>query len=300
MKCTECLTAIDEFFEGDLEERASGEIAAHIAACADCANALEDLQREQEIYSRYLLDVEATPAVWAGISAGIEKEKSRHASGFLPSFRRQLSGAFARPGQSPLLGAASVVMMFAVAMVLVQYLNRGSLGPTPDLAQRNTKAVEGQPNTSGMASNPVSNATGSSPSNQRPGAGNQEQERQGPTSVKQTPRSYVKRPARLDRDTVAQSSREPTEPTSTSEQIVIDAEQKYQEAIAVLSGELEDRRSQLSQQKLATLKEALSVVDQTIADTSRAARQNSKDCLTVRYMLSAYTAKIDLLREATF
>jgi len=80
----------------------------------------------------------------------------------------------------------------------------------------------------------------------------------------------------------------------------MEAERGYLNAIAVLSREFENRRTKLSPQRLATLNQALSAIDQTIADTSLVAHRQSNDSLAVHYMLLAYTNKIDLLREAVF
>jgi hypothetical protein len=301
MKCKECLAVIDEFFEGDLDERASGEITAHIASCADCANAFEELQREQEIYSHYLLNIEATPAIWSGISAGIAKRKSVVSIGFLPSFGRLLSGTFTKSRFSPLLAAATIVMMLGITFLLVQFLDPRPSGPTQDFARQDTKAGERQPvNNSGTTANTASNPIGSPYGTQRTGAGARQQSLKQPASLKRAGRRYSASPARLDRDVVSKSKLEGPEQNPAAEQIVIAAEKEYLGAIAVLTRELESRRPQLSQQKLATLEQALSVIDQTIADTRFALRQHAKDSLTVHYMLSAYTDKIDLLREATF
>jgi hypothetical protein len=300
MKCKECIAVIDEFFEGDLDERAAGEITAHIASCADCANAFAELQREQEIYSHYLLNIEATPAVWSGVSAGIAKEKSVLSIGFLPSFGRRLAGAFTRFRFNPLLAAATIVMMLGITFVLVQFLDSRPFGPTQDFARQDTKAGERQPvNNSGTTANTASNPIEFSYGSQRTRAGDRQQSLQRPAFLKRAGRRYSASPARLDRDVVARSNPEGPEQNPAAEQIVIAAEKEYLRAIAVLTRELESRRPQLSQQKLATLEQALSVIDQTIADTRFAARQHAKDSLTVHYMLSAYTDKIDLLREAT-
>lgn len=298
MKCEACLPVIDQFFEGDLDERASGEISAHIASCVVCTNAFEELQREQEIYSRYLLDIEPTPAVWAGVSAGIAKEKSALSGGFLHSFRHRLSGAFTRPRLSPLLAAAAVVMMLGIAFVLVRYLNRNPSGPTPEFARQDAESGERQPmNNFGTNANRPGNPTGPVRDNPRAMERDQQESLRGAASVKRPQRSYVKGTAtRDDRGAIAQS----TPKAGASAQIVIDAEKKYREAVAVLARDLERRRSHLSPQKLATVEQALSIIDQTIARTSRAAREHPTDPLTARYMLAAYTEKIDLLREATF
>ena len=43
MRCVECLPLIEEFFDRETDERTSQQIGAHLAACADCAAALDAL-----------------------------------------------------------------------------------------------------------------------------------------------------------------------------------------------------------------------------------------------------------------
>jgi hypothetical protein len=48
---------------------------------------------------------------------------------------------------------------------------------------------------------------------------------------------------------------------------------------------------------LARLDQALASVDRTIAGTRKAVRQHPDDPVAVQYMLSAYSRKVDVLRE---
>lgn len=75
MKCEECLGVIEEYIEDELGEQSFRHAAAHITVCAACASVYEELRRERQIYSRYLLDIEATQALWTTLRAGIEEEK---------------------------------------------------------------------------------------------------------------------------------------------------------------------------------------------------------------------------------
>lgn len=76
MRCEECIPLIEEYFDGEVDERTNALIGAHMAACADCAAALDALSFEQEIYSRYDRELEVTPALWARVSAEIARESS--------------------------------------------------------------------------------------------------------------------------------------------------------------------------------------------------------------------------------
>src|SRR5919205_362812 len=74
MRCVDCLPLIEEYFDGEVGERTAEQIRAHLAACADCAAALDALSFEQETYARYDRGgLEVTPALWARVSAEIAR-----------------------------------------------------------------------------------------------------------------------------------------------------------------------------------------------------------------------------------
>lgn len=74
MRCEDCLTVIEEYFDGELDAAASRTVSAHLSACADCAAALDALVFEHDAYMRYERDVEVTPALWQGVRAAIAHE----------------------------------------------------------------------------------------------------------------------------------------------------------------------------------------------------------------------------------
>jgi type VI protein secretion system component VasF len=88
-----------------------------------------------------------------------------------------------------------------------------------------------------------------------------------------------------------------TEHKPTSDELVREAEQKYVAAIAMLSRDVNRRRSQLEPEMAARFERTLAAVDRTIADTRRAARQHPGDPVAAQYMLTAYAKKVDVLRE---
>src|SRR2546423_6221113 len=79
MKCQEVSVVLEEYFDGELEERQRAETAAHLAACATCAVAYDELQREQDLLMRYERDVEVTPELWLGVQARIASEQQAEA-----------------------------------------------------------------------------------------------------------------------------------------------------------------------------------------------------------------------------
>lgn len=75
MRCVDCLPLVEEYFDGEVDERTAEQMSAHLSKCADCSAALDALSFEQETYARYDRGgLEVTPALWARVSAEIARE----------------------------------------------------------------------------------------------------------------------------------------------------------------------------------------------------------------------------------
>ena len=98
MRCEDCLAVVEEYFDGELEPKQTERVGAHLAACADCAAALDALSFEQEIYLRYERDVEVSPALWENVRAGVARlEEAEDVARPLPPLtrlRRRLAASF--------------------------------------------------------------------------------------------------------------------------------------------------------------------------------------------------------------
>ena len=86
-------------------------------------------------------------------------------------------------------------------------------------------------------------------------------------------------------------------PAPTPEQLVREAEQKYLSAIAILEKDVTRNKSKLDPTMVVRFEKAMVDIDNTIAETRRAVRENPEDPIALQYMLSAYAKKIDVLRE---
>src|SRR3954469_10678227 len=74
MRCVDCLPLIEDYFDGEVEERTAAQMSAHLSSCADCSAALDALSFEQEVYARYDRELEVTPALGARVSAEMARE----------------------------------------------------------------------------------------------------------------------------------------------------------------------------------------------------------------------------------
>jgi hypothetical protein len=145
MRCEEALAILDDYVEGDLDARATYQLASHLGECEACARAHQSIKREQEIYSGFLVDVEASPLLWANLRKGIELEDAqrRRKSFSWPSVLSQSIFAMQRP--VPLAVAMTVIV---AALVLPYVWVRINSGPSqPGLIPNNAQLAEnaGQP-----------------------------------------------------------------------------------------------------------------------------------------------------------
>lgn len=127
MKCDECLPLVEEYVDGELNEREAEGLQAHLSLCASCAEAVDALMREQEIYARYERDIEVTPAMWHAVRERIEAEKQTQqtqSSKTLNGWRAWLAEVFSPNSRlRPAFAAALVLIALLITTVaVVRYL----------------------------------------------------------------------------------------------------------------------------------------------------------------------------------
>jgi Putative zinc-finger len=68
MKCEVCLELLDEYLDGELAERESSEVAAHLVRCQFCSTESAALVTEQEMFSKYDRELEVSASLWERIA----------------------------------------------------------------------------------------------------------------------------------------------------------------------------------------------------------------------------------------
>jgi hypothetical protein len=267
MKCKQYQLLIEDYVDDVLDAKEAALVSTHIVGCAACASLQEELIREREIYSRYQRDVEVSPLLWSSIEARIKQGRAAQPAGLITRMREWLAGAFAAPRLSPALVAALVVVAIGITVAVMSYLN-----------SRNRELVARR----------NSNTTIKEPDYRRDDVG-----KPAPTASPEPP-------------TVAKSQklavvpkRRPSTSEPTPAQLVQEAEQKYLTAIAILSRDVNRRRSELDPMVLAKFDASLSEIDRTIRETRRVVRENPEDPIALQYLLAAYSKKVEVLRGMT-
>jgi Putative zinc-finger len=304
MKCDVCQANIEDYFDGELGSKLDHSVAAHLAGCADCSKLFEELKQEQQLYARYQRDVEVTPALWAAVEARIKQEKLARPTRQMTTFRDRLvgmvSGIFATPRLSPAFTAALVLLAIGITVTVMSLLH----SPRNDgaVALNNSNSSGEVAVTGNDANSNAQTTTGGDSSVAKREDGKNESDKQAPDSNKQapdnkqTPENKSHNNPALQRQLVANAKPAP-QLKVTPEQLVREAEQKYVAAIAILSRDVNRRRSQIDPMVLARFDSALADIDRTIVETKRIVRGHPDDPIALQYLLGAYSKKVDVLRD---
>ncbi|MFL6209730.1 MAG: anti-sigma factor family protein [Pyrinomonadaceae bacterium] len=302
MKCQEVAAVLADYFDGELDERHSRTVAAHLSACAECAEMYGALQREQDLFMRYERDVEVTPQLWQGVAARIAADKIElqqvAAAPRGTRLRDWLANTFTVPRFSPALTAALVLVAVALTVGAMTLMNKRA--STTGIA---TQTPTPAPTTNKNANeSPTQNNTANEHEQREPqltadNVGPRPQPSVAPTKHEEKREKTLPTNEGLRIQQVGlKQPLTPREPTA--EDLVRDAEAKYQKAIQILSRDVNKRRPALDAETLARFDDTLKVLDRTIAETRRAALgPGNSDPVAVQYMLTAYEKKVEVMRE---
>ena len=286
MKCEACLGMMDRLIEGELDDRLARDATAHIAMCGRCSQRYASLQYEQELFRKYLLEVEPAPALWANLRLELEKEKVIRGPQAEFWLQRWLATSFRRLNATPQMATALLFMTIAIAIGIMAW-------------RTNIDASKHQIQNAGSGVQPTSegNRAGTTPDadkTDRRGSVDNNERRIVPASAKSGDRHEI-RISTLGGTGRRMIERSRTVPTL--DQVARSAEEKYLSAIEILSRDIKRRRAFISPALLSQLERAVTEVDRNIASTRRVARQQPRDPFAVEYMASAYEKKVELLRD---
>jgi anti-sigma factor RsiW len=277
MKCEDYRVLIEDFVDGSLDPKSAARVTSHTSTCNECSGFYQELSREQDLYARYQRDVEVTPMLWASIESRIKQERPAQPQGLISRLREQIGAVFAAPRLSPAFAAALVIIAIGATVFVMSRLNYNQ---PRELASDNKNASITPPDGSNAPSNTVAPSTTPQP---------------GKDNV------IAKSPANASREaeTGKAIAKRQAAPAMTPAQLVRDAEDKYLTAIAMLSRDVNGRRSQLDPIMLARFDASLADIDRTIKETRQVVKDNPGDPIALQYLLAAYSKKVDVLREMT-
>ena len=213
MRCVDCLPLIEEYFDGEVEERTAERMSAHLSSCADCSAALDALSFEQETYARYDRGgLEVTPALWARVSAEIAREplpQSRvEERPFLSRVRACVAAALSTLTARPALASSFALLLVGITAGSLWLAQVGR--ELPHAVAVNTPRAGG--------------ARETAPTSEK--ADNRNATTATPSATPLEAESAVT-PREVARDTVAPSPREKTTPTPKLESYLSDDDVRW-------------------------------------------------------------------------
>jgi hypothetical protein len=319
MKCRDCELLLEEYFDGETDERRSAAMAAHLKTCAQCSGLYEGLAAEQSLFASYEREVDVSPALWAGVEARLRAEgvEAGGKVGFLRRLSARLAPLLVAPRFSPAMTAALVAVAVVATAVVMKSIGGAGTKP-PVIAQggdkqggapapaatRNATASEapaaGQPDRPAPSApfnsprptpeQPKSVAPPADPNRLQNAAGTPP--KQGPTKIDVAADKRPKQGVVLDKNMPGSPRVE-----TAADKLVREAEQRYVAAIKILERDVKARKQQLDPDTRARFDETLASIDRTISETRKSARQHGNDPVAVQYMLSAYQKKVEVMRE---
>lgn len=266
MSCEKFLIDLEEYVEGDLDQESVIKLEKHLSFCASCSNSLEQLQKEQLVYSSYKREVDITPELWNRVVSQIREERQEREA--KPFIIRRLFAIFSTPRLSLAFTAAAVSIAVITTIVVMQKLTTNPVSTSPEVVKTKEYAVDVEKNKKVEESEKkISDVVASKNVN-----------REKTTSVRHIKKSTKK---------IA----------PTAEQLLFDAEKKYLAAISILERDAKNHRSQLDAETLMKFDKTIAAIDQSILETRVAVRKQPNDPVAVQYMLTAYAKKVEILRE---
>lgn len=266
MRCEECLPVLEEYVDGEMDQSTANVVRVHLAGCPRCAAIVDSLKAEQQVYSRYMREVEVTPLLWKAIRERTTTGSVSRVSGVLSTLRSLIASTMVAPRLSPLAVLLLIAVAIGATIWITSLVRSRQSGPSSEIALEEPKPAPSAAPLRSPESGPRQRKA-----NEIAGSQSKSQSRRSVRIAKQ--------------------------PESTADQLVREAEQKYLAAIAILNRDVERRRKRMNPAVVARLDVAITSIDRTIADTRRALRQNPGDTLAFEYMLTAYARKVDLLRD---
>ncbi len=291
MKCENFLFLVDAYMDDELESEESLKISEHLAVCKSCASSYKKIRFEQEMFERYFLEAEATPALWKNLQSAIRNEKIAQPV----SLTARLGRKFEKVFRDVFFGFSSRKIVFAGLGILVLctfvFLFTQRKNTSVEIAETNSNIP------------PVSQIDKQIESQSTVSGNNQKEE----VLVSQTipvPKTVAKRlPVTQSRGpskqvkVLLQRNSEIASSRTKSENNLLPNEQKYLETIARLTAEVKSVETHMPPVLSVEYKRNLSTVDQAIAETRNAAQLYPKNPDLANFVLSAYRGKIALLTE---
>ena len=129
MKCDEARRSLEDLHDGELGGPAAASLSAHVSCCQECAEVLQELERESQVYRSYAaaLDrqAEEAPGLWPGIRSAVASDRSATAA---PPWRSRFIAGVRGSAFGRQLAYSVLLVAVSVGATLFVVRQRDSIG----------------------------------------------------------------------------------------------------------------------------------------------------------------------------
>ncbi|HEX4945587.1 MAG TPA: zf-HC2 domain-containing protein [Blastocatellia bacterium] len=281
MNCETCRTELEDFLYGELDAAQVAALNEHLSVCTDCRAVQVALEREKEIFAQYYEQnaIEPSDEMWQAIHVRIKPETAAgetSAAGWSEKFRNWLAPVFA-PVLLRQVGFAALLILVSVGLTTLYFSTRkvdnnvAVTTPTPS------------PTPSPVAPEPKQQPT------------------QSPTPAPNLRDSSKPQVASAKAPAPKAEAKQPLSPKLSEDvllsQQIAKATREYQSAIKLLERTIAKRKTQLDEGTVKQFEGSLAMIDASIAASRDALRAHPNDPTAARFLLAAYSKKVELMQE---
>lgn len=284
MNCEECQIELEDLLYGELDPARATPLHAHLTACAECRAAQASLEREAEIFASYYEQTAAEPGeeMWEAIRARIhEGPQAAPRAGLFEHLSEWLStglfGSRLTPAMLRQAAFAVLLVTLSVGATVLYFKFKDASGSQVAVANP-TPTPSATPSATPRPAPPVATPR-----------------------INEALKSQLAE-KRIQPAPVAPATSKRNEPRLQSESEIINAQvaravREYQGAVKLLARAVEKRKSELDPNAVAQYESSLALIDESIAASRRALNENPTDPTAARFLLAAYSKKVELMQE---
>lgn len=281
MNCEQCQIELEDFLYGELSEKRTQELRGHLTNCAECRAVQASLEREAEIFSAYHEQNALEPGdeMWQAIRLRIHEEPlTSPSTNFFGKLKEWFSvgifGSLLTPAMFRQVAFALLLITLSVGATIIYFKLKGE--------QNNPQQIAVGPT---QTASPTASAQPT------------------PTPTIETPKTEETTKSQIVRNNIRTTpTPKAIEKHAASESEIINAQvaravREYQGAVKLLERAVDKRKQDLDQNAMAQYEKSLALIDESISASRRALREHPDDPSAARFLLAAYSRKVELMQE---
>lgn len=283
MNCQNCQIELEDFLYGELDTVHRASIAEHLSVCADCRVMQAVLERENELFAAYYEQnaLEPSDEMWQAIHARIQPEIAQapvNQSDWTQKIRNWFAPLLV-PAMLRQVGFAALLVLLSVGLTTLYFSSRKA---------GNNQIAETKSTLGPTATQPLAEST--KPATPAPSLPTL------PAKEGSKPQVATQKTTAPKAETKAAVPQRLTEDEALAQQIA-KATREYQGAIRLLERTIAKRKPELDEGTIKQFEGSLAMIDASIVASRQAMQAHPNDPTAARYLLAAYSKKVELMQE---